>query len=89
MEARDVMVSLVITVTPSTSVKDVAKLLLEKKISAVPVIDKQDKLVGIVSEGDLMHRAEASTERRRSWWLQGLIGDDTLAADYVKLGRAR
>ena len=84
MKARDVMVSPVITVKPSSSVREVAKTFLERRISAVPVVDDQGKLVGIVSEGDLIHRAEAGTERKRSWWLQGLIGDETLAAEYVK-----
>ena len=84
MKARDVMVSPVITVKPSSSVREVAKTFLERRISAVPVVDDQGKLVGIVSEGDLMHRTEAGTERKRSWWLQGLTGDETLAAEYVK-----
>jgi len=84
MKARDVMVSPVITVKPSTSVKEVAKTFLGRRISAVPVVDDKGKVVGIVSEGDLMHRSEADTERRRSWWLLGLTGEETLAAEYVK-----
>jgi CBS domain-containing protein len=84
MKARDIMVSPVITVKPSASIQEVAKLLLARRISAVPVIDDQGKLVGIVSEGDLMHRAEAGTERRHSWWLEGFLGDEVLAAEYVK-----
>jgi CBS domain-containing protein len=84
MHVRDVMVAPVITVKPSTTVREVAQLFLEKRISAAPVIDSQQKLVGIVSEGDLLHRVEAGTERHRSWWLEGFIGNDTLAAEYVK-----
>jgi CBS domain-containing protein len=84
MNAGDVMVSPVVTVKPSASVKEVAKLLLERRISAVPVVDEKGKVVGIVSEGDLLHRAESDTERRRSWWLLGLTGEDTLADEYVK-----
>jgi CBS domain-containing protein len=84
MKARDVMVSPVITVKTSTPVREVAKTLLEKRISAVPVVDEKGKLVGMVSEGDLMHRAEAGTEQRRSWWLRLVSGDDVLAADYIK-----
>jgi CBS domain-containing protein len=84
MKARDVMVSPVVTVKPSASVKEVARLLLERRISAVPVVDDQGKVVGIISEGDLIHRAEADTERQRSWWLRGLTGEETLAAEYVK-----
>jgi len=84
MKARDVMVSPVITVKPSSSVKEVAKTFLERRISAAPVVDDQGKLVGIVSEGDLMHRAEAGTERHHSWWLRALTAEETLAAEYVK-----
>jgi CBS domain-containing protein len=84
MKARDVMVSRVITVKPSASVREVAETLVKQHISAVPVVDDQGKPLGIVSEGDLLHRAEASTERRHSWWLTGLIGGDALASEYIK-----
>jgi CBS domain-containing protein len=84
MKARDVMVSPVITVKPSASVREVAQIFIDKGISAVPVVDDQGKVVGIVSEGDLLHRQEAGTERRRSSWLQLLTGKETLAAEYVK-----
>jgi len=84
MLVRDVMVAPVITVKPSTTIKEVAELFLKRRISAAPVVDIQDKLVGIVSEGDLLHRVEAGTERHHSWWLQGFIGNAALAAEYVK-----
>jgi CBS domain-containing protein len=84
MKARDVMVSPVITVKPSSSVREVAQTLLKERISAVPVVDDQGKLVGIISEGDLLHRAEAGTQRRHSWWLVGLVGDESLASEYIK-----
>ena len=84
MKARDVMVSPVISVKPSCTVKEVAKTLLERRISAVPVVDDSGKLAGIVSEGDLMHRAEIGTQRRHSWWLRVFTGDDALAAEYTK-----
>ena len=84
MKVRDVMVSPVITVKPSSSVKEVAKTLIERRISAVPVVDDDGKLVGIISEGDLLHRSEAGTERRHSWWLRGLIGEYALASEYIK-----
>lgn len=84
MQARDVMVSPVITVGNTATVRDVAKLLLEKRISAVPVVDNAGKIVGIVTESDLMRRAEAGTERSYSWWVHFLAGDAKIAADYVK-----
>jgi CBS domain-containing protein len=84
MKARDVMVSPVITVGENETVRDVAILLIAKRISAVPVVDGPGKLVGIVTEADLMRRVEAGTEHCYSWWLSFLLGDRAIAADYVK-----
>ena len=84
MKARDVMVSPVITVGDNDTVRDVAKLLIAKRISAVPVVNGAGKLVGIVTEADLMRRVEAGTEHCYSWWLSFFLGDRAIAADYVK-----
>lgn len=84
MNAQDVMVSPVITVTENDTVRDVAKLLIANHISAVPVVDHSGRLVGIVSEADLMHRTETKTERSTSWWLSLISDDHTLAGDYVQ-----
>jgi CBS domain-containing protein len=84
MKARDVMVSPVVTVGESETVRDVAKLLIGKRISAVPVVNGAGKLVGIVTEADLLHRTEAGTERPVSWWLSLISGDRALAEEYVK-----
>ena len=84
MNAADVMVTNVIAVGLDACLQDVAHLLLTNRISAVPVVDSNGKVVGIVSEGDLMRRAEAGTGRRRSWWLSLLTGKEGLAAQYVK-----
>jgi CBS domain-containing protein len=53
MLAKEIMTKEVLTVSPQTSVQEVAKLLIEHKISGVPVVE-EGKLVGIVSEGDLI-----------------------------------
>ena len=84
MKARDVMVSAVMTLKSSSTVADAAELFLEKRISAAPVVDDQGKILGIVSEGDLMHRVEAGTQRQRSWWLYPFVGESALATEYVK-----
>jgi len=84
MKARDVMVAPVITASPNASIKSVAETFVRHQISAVPVVDDKGKVVGIVSEGDLLHRAEAGTQRHRPWWLRSLIGPDALADEYVK-----
>ncbi|MBM3528485.1 MAG: CBS domain-containing protein [Alphaproteobacteria bacterium] len=83
MRASDVMVTQVITVGPDATVQEIANTLLSNRISGVPVVDG-GKLVGIVSEGDLMHRVEAGTERQYSWWLK-LVGDKgNMARDFLK-----
>jgi CBS domain-containing protein len=78
------MVAPVITVKPSSPVRDVAKLFLDRKISAAPVVDDKGKLVGIVSEGDLLHRTEAGTMKQRSALLRFFTAGETLAAEYIK-----
>ncbi len=65
MQAKDVMTRQVHTVTPATSIFDLAQLLLGAQVSAVPVVDADGKLLGIVSEADLVHRVELGTERER------------------------
>lgn len=83
MQAADVMTQNVITVSPDSEVREIATLLLEHGISAVPVVDGEGKVLGIVSEGDLMRRVENDTSpRKSSWWLKLFAGHD--AADYVK-----
>jgi CBS domain-containing protein len=84
MKARDVMTSPVVTIGPSHSAKELAQIFLRRRISAVPVVDHDGKLVGIVSEGDLMRRSETDTERHRSWWLMLFTDSQTLAADYIQ-----
>jgi CBS domain-containing protein len=91
MRARDVMTPNVITVDPDMSVRDLAALLSERGISGAPVVDSSGRMLGIVSEGDLLHRMELGTEkrdeRRNSWWLVHYASG--LAQDYVKShGRA-
>lgn len=84
MRVQDIMTSPVITATPEMPLRDVAELLVRHRISAVPVVDQAGKVVGMVSEGDLIHREETHTERRQSWWLELFTSDDALAQDYVK-----
>jgi CBS domain-containing protein len=87
MRAADVMTTDVITVDPETTVQSLATLLAERGISGAPVVDASGHLVGLISEGDLLHRAEIGTarrhrERRRSWWLDDYASD--VAREYVK-----
>src|SRR5262245_55691974 len=84
MRAMDIMTSEVITVGEDATVPEAAKLMAERGISAVPVVDRENQVVGMVSEGDLLHRAETGTERRRSWWLDMMSSTNKLAGEYIK-----
>lgn len=86
MRASDVMTPTVVTVGPDMTVQDLAKLLSDRGISGAPVVDANGTMLGIVSEGDLLHRAELGTERhterRHSWWLRHFAA--TEARDYAR-----
>lgn len=84
MRAIDVMVRDVVTVHPDTDVAEAVKLLAEHDVSALPVVDDEGKLVGILSEADLMHRVEIGTENRRPWWQEAVTGAGTLAEEFAK-----
>jgi CBS domain-containing protein len=84
MNAADMMTSPVLTIGPDATVRDAAWTMLTHRISALPVLDGQGRLVGIVSEGDLLRRAETGTQRRRSWWGMFGLGSELLAAEFVK-----
>ncbi len=84
MLAKDVMTNTVITVGPDEPLGNIAKLLIARRISAVPVVDENNELLGIVSEGDLVHRLRGESELPRSWWLD-LIGDpDDEPREYMR-----
>lgn len=89
MRAMDIMTSEVITVGEDATVPEAAKLMAERGISAVPVVDLENRIVGMVSEGDLLHRAETGTERRRSWWLDMVSSTNKLAGEYIKSHSAK
>ena len=90
MKAQDIMSAPVITVGLETPIAEVARLLFEHRISAVPVVDGEGRIAGIVSEGDLLRRPELGGERQGSWWL-GWLGGENQAEEYVRRhgGRAR
>ncbi len=83
MLAKDIMTTDVVTITPEASVEEIAKLLLARGISGVPVVGAEGGLVGLVSEGDLIRR-EGDPEHHRSWWLNLFAGPEERARDYVK-----
>jgi CBS-domain-containing membrane protein len=83
MKAKDIMSLNVISVTPDTTVLQAGRIMLQHHISGLPVADASGELVGILSEGDLLRRPETATERRRSRWLEFLIGPGKIASEYT------
>ena len=84
MKAMDVMVHDVATVSPEDDIADVIKLLAEHDISALPVVDDDGHVVGVISEADLIHREENGTGKHRPWWLEALTPASTLANEFAK-----
>jgi CBS domain-containing protein len=84
MRVRQVMSTDFITASPDTSVGEIALMLIEKGVGAVPVVDAARRLVGIVSDGDLIQRAEIGTQPRRSLWRSLLHDARSTEHEYVR-----
>ncbi len=79
----------VVAVRPDTTVREIARLLLDHHVSAVPVLDGAGAPIGIVSEGDLIGREESDREARRDWWLGLLAEGEPLGEDFLSAVRPR
>ena len=84
MKASDVMTRNVLTVGPESSVAQAIRLMLDNNISGLPVLAADRKVVGILTEGDLLRRGETGTERHRPRWLEILMGPGRAAGEYVR-----
>jgi CBS domain-containing protein len=84
MKALDVMVRDVVTVKPDDQVAEAVRLLAEHDVSALPVVDSNENVVGVISEADLLHREEIGTEKHRQWWLEAVTPASTLAGEFAK-----
>jgi CBS domain-containing protein len=73
----------VVSIAPDASVMEAVRLMLQHKISGLPVVDAAGKLQGVVTEGDFLRRVETGTERKRSRLVEFLLGPGRLATDYV------
>src|SRR5262249_33664565 len=83
MKASDVMTREVVSVRPDSSILEAVRLMLQRRISGLPVTDDGGRLVGIVTEGDFLRRVETGTERKRARWIEFLMGPGKLATEYV------
>jgi CBS domain-containing protein len=84
MKTSEIMTRNVVSISPAAAVRDAIRLMLERRVSGLPVVDDAGKLTGILTEGDLLRRSETGTERHRRPWLEFLMGPGRLAEDYVK-----
>jgi CBS domain-containing protein len=83
MNVAEVMTRNVITIGPSASILEAARLMLQHKISGLPVVDSAGNLVGILTESDFLRRRETGTQRHRPRWLEFVMGPGRLAAEYT------
>jgi CBS domain-containing protein len=84
MKAGDIMTARVVSIAPEVGVLEAIELMMKNHISGLPVIDSTGKLVGMVTEGDFLRRAETGTTRKRPRWLEFLVGPGRLAEEYVE-----
>ncbi len=83
MKAKDVMTTDVLTVNQDASVLEAVRLMLQRRISGLPVVDASGALVGMVSEGDFLRRSELGTQPRHPRWIEFLMGAGRLADEYI------
>jgi CBS domain-containing protein len=84
MQVRDVMTTNVISISAQTTILEAARTMLRNRISGLPVVDAEGRLIGMVTEGDFLRRSEIGTERQRPRWLEFLLGPGRMAEDYVR-----
>jgi CBS domain-containing protein len=84
MKVGDIMSREVISIGPDEPVREVARLMLARRISGVPVVDAERRVLGVVSEGDLIRRPELETDQARGGWLSLFVSGDESARDFIK-----
>jgi CBS domain-containing protein len=85
MTVRDVMTHQVYTVRPATTIAELAQLLASQRISGAPVTEPEDRVIGIVTEGDLIRRYEIGTDKTRRSWVQRIFETPAdLAYEFVR-----
>lgn len=83
MKTSDIMTRSVVSVTPETSIADAARLMLLRHLSGLPVVGTEGTVVGILTESDLLRRAETGTATHHPRWLEFLLGPGRLADEFT------
>ncbi len=84
MKTADIMSRDVVSIGRGATLREAIRLMLDNRVSGLPVVDDTGKVVGVLTEGDLLRRSETGTVRHRHPWLEFLIGPGRIAEDYVK-----
>jgi CBS-domain-containing membrane protein len=84
MIASEIMTRDVTTVSPSASVREAAKLMVDRRLSGLPVVTSDGQPVGMLTASDLLHRVETGTEKRPSWFTSFFSNPDDMARQYAK-----
>jgi CBS domain-containing protein len=84
MNVSDVMTRAIVSAVPGMKVEDAARLMVQHRLSGLPVLDKQGVLAGIITEGDLLRRAEIGTEGQGPGWLVSFFVPGRSAREYVR-----
>ena len=83
MNASQLMTSPAVTIVLDAPIDDAVRLMIDRRLSGLPVVDATGRLVGMLSEGDLLRRVEFGTEKKRARWLDFVLGPGAQAIDYV------
>ncbi|HJS84932.1 MAG TPA: CBS domain-containing protein [Acetobacteraceae bacterium] len=84
MNAAEIMSRDVIAIGPDAPLSQAVQLMLDAKVSGVPVLDPDGRPVGMLTEGDLLRRAETGTEGAAPGWLAVLFTPGRLAGQYIQ-----
>ena len=89
MRVSDVMTRNVVSIRSDDTILKAARLMLQNRISGLPVVDAEGGLIGMVTEGDFLRRAEINTARRRPKWIEFLLGPGRLADEFTRASGRR
>lgn len=88
MNARDIMTTRLLTLSPELPVGVAARMLAERGVSGAPVLDGEGRLLGMLTEGDLIRRLAAATDKPRSWFL-AMFGSAPAQAEHYARSHGR
>lgn len=84
MRAKDIMSTGLASVRSDATIETAIETMLARRVSGLPVVDEQNRLVGLVTEGDFLRRGEISTDRQRPRWLRFLLGPGVMSSEYAR-----